>query len=256
VGKQGKVAGTCTQNVRKVGSEPKSNNNSGAERTKWVDYEDFEEGVDDNGDGGFKDEIIGHREGIRQPRNRRDFMYFDVVLWQKEWRVQKERWYQRERNKEISVLKKESNSLSRILWEMKQELDVLRVAVNAQQASEREEKKNRTAATFIQSCWRRLLARKELQKLQKEAKELSIQLVGDLRTNHLEERGNDTIQERSNSNSDVKCATIQFYGNTHNSQSDRWIELKCYVKSPDMLSYIGVKVQVNRSSRRHPKTGQ
>jgi hypothetical protein len=40
------------------------------------------------------------------------------------------------RNKEISVLKKESNSLSRILGEMKQELDVLTVAVNAQQALE------------------------------------------------------------------------------------------------------------------------
>jgi hypothetical protein len=34
----------------------------------------------------------------------------------------------------------------------------------------------------------------------------------------------DMIQERSNSYSDVKCATIQFYGNNHNSQSDRWIE--------------------------------
>jgi hypothetical protein len=50
---------------------------------------------------------------------------------------------------------------------MKQELDVLTAPLNAQQASEREEKKgsnddiqNRTAATFIQSCWRRLLARK------------------------------------------------------------------------------------------------
>ena len=41
-------------------------------------------------------------------------------------------------------------------------------------------------------CWRRLLARKELQRLQKKAKELSIQLLGDSRTNHLEERGNDT----------------------------------------------------------------
>jgi hypothetical protein len=51
-------------------------------------------------------EIIGHREGIRQPRNRRDFMYFDEVSWQKEKRIQKERWCQRERNKEISVLKK------------------------------------------------------------------------------------------------------------------------------------------------------
>jgi hypothetical protein len=45
------------------------------------------------------------------------------------------------------------------------------------------------AATFIQSCWQRLLARKELQRLQKEAKELSIQLIGDSRTNHLEESG-------------------------------------------------------------------
>jgi uncharacterized protein YlxP (DUF503 family) len=42
-------------------------------------------------------------------------------------------------NKEISVLKKKSKSLSRILREMKQELDVLTATVNAQQASEREE---------------------------------------------------------------------------------------------------------------------
>jgi len=35
----------------------------------------------------------------------------------------------------------------------------------------------RKDATFTQRCWRRLLARKELQRLQKEAKELSIQLV-------------------------------------------------------------------------------
>ena len=98
-------------------------------------------------------------------------MYFDV-LWQKKRRIQKERWYQRERNKEISVLKKESKSLSRILGEMNQELDVLMAAVNAQQASKTEEKKccndeirNRTATTFIQSCWRQFLARKEFQKL-------------------------------------------------------------------------------------------
>ena len=43
----------------------------------------------------------------------------------KKRRIQKEMWFQRERNKEISVLKKESKSLSRILGEMKQELDVL-----------------------------------------------------------------------------------------------------------------------------------
>jgi len=38
-----------------------------------ADYEDFEEDIDDIGDGGFEDETIGHREGFRQPRNRRDF---------------------------------------------------------------------------------------------------------------------------------------------------------------------------------------
>ena len=178
-------------------------------------------------------------------------------------RIQKERWYQRDRNKETGVLKKESKSLSRILGEMKQELDVLKAAVNAQQASKREEKKccndeirKRTGAAFIQSCWRRLLARKEFQRLQHEAKELSIQLAGDSRTNHLEERGNDTIQVRSNSDFDVKCATIQFYGNSHNSQSYRWIGLKLCVGAPDMFSYLGLKYHVNRSSARHPNTGQ
>jgi hypothetical protein len=68
VGKHGNMAGTCTQDVRKVGVEPKSNNGSGVERPRWVDYADFED-VNDIGDGGFKDETIGHREGFRQPRN-------------------------------------------------------------------------------------------------------------------------------------------------------------------------------------------
>jgi len=81
VGKHGNVAGTL----------PKSNDGGGAERARWVDYKDFEEDVDDIGDGGFKDETIGHREGFRQPRNRRDFMYFDEVLWKKKRRIQKER---------------------------------------------------------------------------------------------------------------------------------------------------------------------
>jgi len=55
---------------------------------------------------------------------------------------------------------------------MQQELDVLTTAINTQQALGREEKKgcnddiqNRTVATFIQSCWRRLFARKKLQRL-------------------------------------------------------------------------------------------
>jgi hypothetical protein len=86
------------------------------------------------------------------------------------------------------------------------------------------------------------LARKELKRLIKEAKELSIQLVGDSRKNHLGDRRNDTIQERSNSDFDVKCAPIQFYGNNHNSQSECWIELKVYVESPDILSYLLLKL--------------
>ncbi len=144
-------------------------------------------------------------------------------------RIQQERWYQRDRNKEISAPK----SLSRILGEMRQELDVLTAAVNAPRASEGEEKKrcndeirNGTAATFIRSCWRQLLARKEFQRIQTEAKELSIQLGGDSRTNHLEDRGNDRIQARSDSDFDVKCVTVHFYGSSHNSQSYHWTRLK------------------------------
>ena len=60
VGKHGNVVETCTQDVRKVGAEQKSNNGSGAERPRWADYEDFEEDVNDIGDGGFKDETIGY----------------------------------------------------------------------------------------------------------------------------------------------------------------------------------------------------
>jgi hypothetical protein len=33
---------------------------------------------------------------------------------------------------------------------------------------------------------------------------------------------------------DIKCVTIQFYSNSHNSQSNRWIELKFYMGSPMM----------------------
>jgi hypothetical protein len=73
VEKRGNEAGTSTQNVRKLGSEPKANNGSRAERPRWADYEYFEEAVDDIGDGGFEDEAIGHREGFRQPRNGRDY---------------------------------------------------------------------------------------------------------------------------------------------------------------------------------------
>jgi len=66
-----------------------------------------------------------------------------------------------------------------------------------------------------------IIGKKRTLKASKEAKEFSIQLIVDSRMNHLEDRGNDTIQERSNSDFDVKSASIQFYGNSHNSQSDR-----------------------------------
>jgi hypothetical protein len=56
--------------MRKVGAEPKANNGSRAERPRWADYE---EDVDDIGDGGFGDETIGHQEGFQQSRHRRDF---------------------------------------------------------------------------------------------------------------------------------------------------------------------------------------
>jgi hypothetical protein len=60
----------------------------------------------------------------------------------------------------------------------------------------------------------------------------------------------------SNSDFDVKCVTIHFYGKSHNSQSGYWIELKFYVKSPDMFFYLGLKFQINWSSTRHLNTGQ
>jgi hypothetical protein len=66
----------------------------------------------------------------------------------------------------------------------------------------------------------------------------------------------DMIQERSNSDFEVKCAPIQFYGNNHNSQSDRWIELKVYVESSDMLSYLVLQFQVNQNSVRYRNMGQ
>jgi len=36
VGKHGNVAGTCTQDMRKVGAQHKSNNGGGAKRPRWL----------------------------------------------------------------------------------------------------------------------------------------------------------------------------------------------------------------------------
>ena len=69
-------------------------------------------------------------------------------------------------------------------------------------------------------------------------------------------RPHDTTQVRSDLDFDVKNATVQIHGNSHNSQSDCWIGLILYVDSPNMFYYLVLKIQVNRSSRRNRNTGQ
>jgi hypothetical protein len=61
-----------------------------------------------------------------------------------------------------------------------------------------------------------VLTRKALRRLKQEAYETSIILIGNSRMKHLEERANDTIQERveqENLDSSVIVPTVQFYGN-------------------------------------------
>jgi hypothetical protein len=115
--------------------------------------------------------------------------------------------------------------------------------------------------TSIQCCWRKVLAIREFWRLKQEATKVTTNPIQDLRANLLEEEGNDTVQPcdttqaRSDSDFGVKYVIVQVYGNNHNSQSDRWIELKYYMDSPDM-SYLGRKVQVNQSSGRLGNTSQ
>jgi hypothetical protein len=91
-------------------------------------------------------------------------------------------------------------------------------------------------------CWQE----KNSKDFKKRLRNCPFNLLVISRTNHLEERGNHMIKASSNSNFDVKSAPIQFYGNSYNSQSDRWMERNVYVESLDMLSYLGLKFQVNR----------
>jgi hypothetical protein len=91
------------------------------------------------------------------------------------------------------------------------------------------------------------------------ASPLSSLLVNFLPTSVCSTYKPDTIRvmkKQSDSDSNVKCATVQFYGNNHNSQFDSWIRLKFYVESSDMLSYLRLNFQVNRSLERHGNTGQ
>ena len=61
-------------------------------------------------------------------------------------------------------------------------------------------------------------------------------------------------QVRSDSDFGVKNATVQVYGNSHKSQSGRWIGLIFYVDSPDMFYYLWL--QVNRILGRNRNTSQ
>jgi hypothetical protein len=99
-----------------------------------------------------------------------------------------------------------------------------------------------SVTTSIQCYWRKVLAIREFLRLKQEATEVTTNSIQDSRANLLEEGGNDTIQPcnttqvRSDLDFGVKCATIHVYSKSHNSQSDRWIRLKVYVASPNMLS--------------------
>jgi hypothetical protein len=67
-----------------------------------------------------------------------------------------------------------------------------------------------------------------------------------------EKRGNDTIRavkSQSDTDFDVKCATIQFHGNNHNSQSYHWIKLKVYIESPNTFSYLGLTFRSIRARK-------
>jgi len=65
--KRGNEACTHTQDMSKLKAEPKANSGNKVERPSWADYEDyenFEEAIDDIGDSGFEDDVVGHREGF------------------------------------------------------------------------------------------------------------------------------------------------------------------------------------------------
>jgi len=71
-----------------------------------------------------------------------------------------------------------------------------------------------SVTTFIQCCWRKVLAIKEFWRFKQEATEVATNSIQDSRANLLEEGGNDTVQPcdttqvRSDSDFDVKSATV------------------------------------------------
>ena len=107
-----------------------------------------------------------------------------------------------------------------------------------------------------------MLAIRGFLRLKQEATKVAINPIQDSRANLLQEGGNDTVQpcdttqERSDSDFGVKSTTVQVYGNSHKSESDRWIELIFYVDSPDMFYYLGLKNKLNWILGRNRNTGQ
>jgi hypothetical protein len=91
-----------------------------------------------------------------------------------------------------------------------------------------------SVTTSIQCCWRKVLTIREFWRLKQEATEVATNPIQDSRANLLEEGGTDTVQPcdttqvRLDSDFGVKSITVQVYGNSYNSQSDRWIKLKVY----------------------------
>jgi hypothetical protein len=52
------------------------------------------------------------------------------------------------------------------------------------------------------------------------------------------------MKKQSDSDSDVKCATIQFHGNSHNSQSDYWIGLNLCEPHDHVVTQPTIKIEI------------
>jgi hypothetical protein len=66
----------------------------------------------------------------------------------------------------------------------------------------------------------------------------------------------DMIQERPDSDFGVNFSTIQFYAIEHKSKLNYWIKPKLYQKISELCFYVGVKLQMNRSSEKTCNIGQ
>jgi len=180
--RRGNESGTSTQDMRKVGAEPKANSGSRAERPRWADRRRFN---------------ISKKEK-RRLRVSNIYAHNAFMMLDKEFEVEQ---------------------LSKVYKKTNKEREEWRTSIQSQ----RDSKRKRTAVVIIQKYTRKWMGRHSYLKLLSTTtfiqcyKQLSIKPVGDSRTNHLEERGNDTIQVRSHSDFNVKFSIIHFYSIEHNS---------------------------------------